>query len=184
MAKRLTRITTKTGDDGTTGLGDGTRVRKSDPLVVAIGEVDELNSWIGLLVAHLGEQETLQRLLVRCQHLLFDLGGELSIPGRRELDPKDLQFLERATRDLNDELPHLENFILPGGTTVASVCHLARSVCRRAERSIVATGKSRELNPVAPILLHRLSDFLFVMARTIARSEGGEEILWQPRTER
>ena len=185
MAKRLTRITTKTGDDGTTGLGDGTRVSKDDPVVTAIGDVDELNSWLGLLATHMDSGEPLRQLLERCQHLLFDLGGELSMPGHAAIVAEDVTRLESEVNALNADLPHLENFILPGGTPAAAVCHLARSVCRRAERSVVAlASRTGAVNPAARMLLNRLSDLLFVMARVLARRGGGSEVLWQPRDAR
>lgn len=179
MGNRLSKIYTRTGDDGTTGLGDGSRIEKDHPRMQAIGDVDELNSIIGMLVAELPESDSLHEPLSGIQHNLFNLGGELSIPGYVMLKPEHIEALEQILDELNEPLPPLKNFILPGGSRAASICHLARSVCRRAERDVVSLGRDQEINLSGRHYLNRLSDFLFVLARVLARRDGGQEILWQ-----
>jgi cob(I)alamin adenosyltransferase len=181
MGHRLSKIYTRTGDDGTTGLGDGSRVRKDAARVQAMGSIDETNSLVGLLVTELQADEPLARMLAAIQHDLFDLGGELSIPGAVLVHEERVDWLEARTDELNDPLPPLKNFILPGGTRAAAVCHLARTVCRRAERDLVSLAESEPVSAHARRYLNRLSDLLFVAARVLARRDGGEEVLWQQR---
>ncbi len=183
MGHRLSKIYTRTGDDGTTGLGDGSRIAKDDARMEAIGSVDELNSIIGMLIAELPADDSLREPLSCIQHHLFDLGGELSIPGYVMLKPEHIEALEQTLDELNEPLPPLKNFILPGGSRSAAVCHLARSVCRRAERDMVTLGRDHQINLSGRHYLNRLSDFLFVLARVLARRDGGQEVLWQqPKT--
>jgi len=181
MGHRLSKIYTRTGDDGTTGLSDGSRIEKDAPRMQAIGAVDETNSIIGMLIAELPDDHELADMLTVIQHDLFDLGGELSIPGVMMVTTERVTWLEQQTDRLNEPLPPLKNFILPGGSRAASVCHLARTVCRRAERDLVTLGRSEKVNPVGQRFVNRLSDLLFVSARTIARLNGGQEVLWQQR---
>ena len=179
MGHRLSRIYTRTGDDGTTGLANGERVDKTDPRVGAFGDVDETNSALGLLLAEPGLPPKVGSSLTRIQHELFDVGAELSLPGYRQITGEHVARLEQDLDALNDELPPLKEFVLPGGTRAAAVCHLARTVCRRAERSAWAASKAQELNPELLRYLNRLSDLLFVMARCLARRDGGRETLWR-----
>jgi cob(I)alamin adenosyltransferase len=179
MGHRLSKIYTRTGDDGTTGLANGERVDKADPRVGAFGDVDETNSAIGLLLAEPGLPVQLAAVLTRIQHELFDIGAELSLPGYRAITGEHVGRLERDLDSLNEALPPLKEFVLPGGTRSAAVCHLARTICRRAERSAWAAQKLVALNPELLRYLNRLSDLLFVMARCLARQLGGEEILWR-----
>jgi cob(I)alamin adenosyltransferase len=179
MGHRLSRIYTRTGDDGTTGLANGERVDKTDSRVGAFGDVDETNSAIGLLLAEPGLQPEIGTSLTRIQHELFDVGAELSLPGYRQITVEHVSALERDLDSLNDELPPLKEFVLPGGTRAAAICHLARTVCRRAERSAWAASKLTPLNPELLRYLNRLSDLLFVMARCLARQNGGQETLWR-----
>jgi cob(I)alamin adenosyltransferase len=179
MGNRLSKIVTRTGDDGTTGLADGTRVAKTDPCIVAIGEVDELNSLIGLLLAQTLPEDTVNTLRM-IQHHLFDIGGELALPGPPVLTDRHVLVIETCCDLLNADLPALREFILPGGNAAAAVCHLARAVARRAERALVALDESRPVNPATRVYLNRLSDLLFVLARTINRIDGDTEVYWQP----
>ena len=179
MAKRLTRIYTRTGDKGTTGLGDGSRLDKDAPRIEAIGAVDELNSLLGMLLAQ-SVPGPVRESLSLVQNDLFDLGGQISVPGRDTGFSGD--YVERLERDLdalNADLPPLENFILPGGGQAASTCHLARAVCRRAERRLVTLGRDESLPLPLIAYLNRLSDLLFVVARILGRNDQGE-VLWQP----
>jgi cob(I)alamin adenosyltransferase len=178
MGNRLSKIYTRTGDDGTTGLGDGTRVSKDSARVAAYGTVDELNSAIGLLLAH-GIREDLAETLTEIQHELFDLGGELCIPGSALIHAPDIERLERRLDALNEDLPPLKDFILPGGGLAAASCHLARTICRRAEREVVTLSHHDAVRPEAIRYLNRLSDLLFVMARVLARADGHGEVLWK-----
>jgi len=178
MGKRLSKIITRTGDDGTTGLGDGTRVPKDDLRIEAIGAVDELNSQLGLLLSH-KLAEPVHSLVTAVQHELFDLGGELCLPGHTLIKADAVQRLEQETELLNASLPALKEFILPGGNEAAAVCHIARTVCRRAERRIVALARRSAINPQLQVYLNRLSDLLFVIARHVARRDGGSEIQWR-----
>ncbi len=179
MGNRLSKIYTRTGDDGTTGLGDGSRIAKDHPRMVAIGSVDELNSLVGMLRAELSDGDEYQPLLSSIQHRLFDLGGELSIPGYVLVKEEHVTALETALDAINEPLPPLKNFILPAGSRAAATCHLARSVCRRAERDVVHLSRETEVNANGRRYLNRLSDLLFVMARALARRDGGSEVLWQ-----
>lgn len=179
MGHRLSKIYTRTGDDGTTGLADGSRVEKSDPRVEAFGAVDEANSAIGLLLADLGADDELRPLLIRIQNDLFEVGGELSLPGHRSLTVRDVDWLEAGLDSLNGRLPPLKEFVLPGGNRSAAACHLARAMCRRAERRVWALARKVEISADLPRYLNRLSDFLFVAARTLARRDGEGEVLWQ-----
>ena len=178
---RLTKIYTRTGDKGTTRMGDGTEISKDSTLMEAIGTVDELNSLIGV-VAATGVPAPMDEYLNLIQHRLFDLGGELSIPGHRMIEDTHAQQLEQQLDSLNGALPHLEEFILPGGASAAAACHLARSVCRRAERLLVRLSAGNELNSSTLKYLNRLSDLLFVMARALNQAKGVPETLWKKST--
>lgn len=177
MGNRLSKIYTKTGDDGTTGLGDGTRVPKDDVRVEAYGTVDELNSVIGMLLAEEVNIE-IRNCLTRVQHELLDLGGELCIPGYTAIKPEHVTRLEDELDGFNAPLPPLKEFILPGGSRAAGVCHLARTVCRRAERRTYTLHSKTPVSPQALEYLNRLSDLLFVLGRVIARHDKGSEVLW------
>jgi cob(I)alamin adenosyltransferase len=179
MGHRLSRIYTRTGDDGSTGLGDGRRVAKDDPRVEAIGAVDELNSALGLLATEVLPPD-IRPTIADIQHELFDLGGELSIPGRVALQESQVERLENQLDHLNEPLSPLKEFILPGGCRAAAMTHLARAVCRRAERRVIALARTETVNPVAIRYLNRLSDFLFVLARALNRAAGQPDVLWQP----
>lgn len=179
MGHRLSKIYTRTGDDGTTGLGDGSRIEKDHPRMTAIGSVDELNSVIGMLIAELPSDDVLRQPLSAIQHNLFNLGGELSIPGYVMVKPEHITELENILDELNEPLPPLKNFILPGGSRSAATCHLARAICRRAERDLVTLSRDNEINISGRHYINRLSDFLFVLARVLARRDGGQEVLWQ-----
>lgn len=179
MGNRLSKIYTRTGDEGMTGLGDGSRVSKTHPRVEAFGTVDELNSILGMILAQEIPQEV-RDCLVAIQHDLFDLGGELSVPGYETVDATYAARLETELDKFNDQLPPLKEFILPAGGIATSTCHLARAVCRRAERDAVALAAAEAINPAGLVYLNRLSDLLFVIARVLARFENGEEVMWQP----
>ena len=187
MGNRLSKIYTKTGDDGTTGLGDGTRVAKDSARVAAYGTVDEANSAIGLLLAgalpdddtpHDGTHNAIRTLLTQVQHQMFDLGGELCIPGHAAIFDTDSEGLERALDQHNEALTPLKDFILPGGGDAAARCHLARTIVRRAERETVTLARHDAVRPEAIRYLNRLSDLLFVLARVLARASGHGEVLW------
>ena len=177
MGNRLSKIYTRTGDDGSTGLGDGSRVAKDSLRVGAYGTVDEANSMIGLVLA--GDvPEGIRLLLTAVQHQLFDLGGELCIPGHAAIFDADIQRLEQHLDGYNDDLPALKDFILPGGGEAAARCHIARTVVRRAERETVALSRQETVRPEAVRYLNRLSDLLFVLARVLSRAGGHGEVLW------
>ena len=178
MGHRLSRIVTRTGDAGTTGLGDGSRVPKHSPRIEAIGSVDELNSTIGVVLAE-DLPAPIEALLTDIQHDLFDLGGELSIPGHSAITPEHIERLEDAVERYNADLPPLKEFILPGGTRAAALVHVARTVCRRAERSVVALAATESPSSSSRIYLNRLSDLLFVLARALNRAGGAPDVLWQ-----
>ena len=180
MGYRLSKIYTRTGDDGTTGLADGNRVAKNSLRVEAMGTMDELNAHMGLLVEYLPAEDPLRPALARIQHHLFDLGGEFAIPGSQVIGDKQVGWLEETLDAWNEHLPPLKNFILPGGSKAAAQCHLARAVCRRAERVTVAMGHEESINTDSRQYLNRLSDLLFVAARTLARREDAQEVLWEP----
>lgn len=179
MSNRLTRIYTRTGDEGTTGLADGSRLPKDAPRIVAIGEIDELNSMFALLLAEEDLPVTVRMCLTRIQHELFNLGGSLSLPGKSLMAPNASEHLERELDDFNTALPPLKEFVLPGGGRAASVCHLARAVCRRAERALVTLDRVEPVEIALRRYLNRLSDLLFVIARVLARHSGQPEIYWQ-----
>jgi cob(I)alamin adenosyltransferase len=183
VGNRLSKIYTKTGDDGTTGLGDGARVAKDAARVSAYGTVDELNSTIGVLLAQAGLEQNIpdgvREALVQIQHDLFDLGGELCIPGMAMIHDADIERLEATLDGFNADLPALKDFILPGGGIAAASCHVARTVCRRAEREVVTLARGESVRPEAIRYLNRLSDLLFVLARVLARASGHGEVLWQ-----
>ncbi|MFZ5638163.1 MAG: cob(I)yrinic acid a,c-diamide adenosyltransferase [Pseudomonadota bacterium] len=178
MGNRLSKIYTKTGDDGTTGLGDGSRVAKDSARVTAYGTVDEANSAIGLLLAT-DVPDDIRELLTTVQHQMFDLGGELCIPGHAAIADADIERLEERLDHYNDPLPPLKDFILPGGGEAAARCHLARTIVRRAERECVTLSHHDAVRPQAIRYLNRLSDLLFVLARVLARHAGAGEVLWQ-----
>ncbi|MCC7327376.1 MAG: cob(I)yrinic acid a,c-diamide adenosyltransferase [Burkholderiales bacterium] len=178
MGHRLSKIVTRTGDSGTTGLGDGSRVAKDSPRIVAIGNVDELNSTIGLLLT-----EALPDAVVTClttvQHDLFDLGGELSIPGHHAITDAHIAGLEAEVERFNVDLPRLKEFVLPGGTRAAALAHVARTVCRRAERSLVSAASSDTIGELVRVYVNRLSDLLFVIARALNRAGDRPDVLWR-----
>ena len=178
MSNRLSQIATRTGDNGTTGLGDNTRVSKSNPRVHAMGDVDELNSNIGVLLCE--ELPAVVRdLLVEVQQQLFNLGGELSIPGYELLKPEAVARLDAALAQHNAQLPRLAEFILPAGSRAAAQAHVCRTVARRAERAVVALGLDEPLNDAPRQYLNRLSDLLFVLARVLNRMNGGDDVYWK-----
>jgi cob(I)alamin adenosyltransferase len=182
MANRLSQIATRTGDDGTTGLGDGTRVPKSHGRNAAMGDVDELNSHLGVLLAE-PLPDDVRALLVTIQHELFNLGGELSIPGFTLLKDDAVAGLDAALARYNETLPRLMEFILPAGTRSAALAHVARAVARRAERAVVALADTEAINPAPRLFLNRLSDLLFVLARVLNRANldglGGDDVYWK-----
>lgn len=182
MGKRLTRIATRTGDDGTTGLADGARVPKSHRRVAAMGDVDELNSQLGVLLTEPLPDEV-RALLQRVQQQLFNLGGELSLPGQSLLQPDAVAELDQVLERYNATLPPLAEFILPGGTRSAAIAHVARTVARRAERALVALGETDRVNAAPRQYLNRLSDLLFVLARVLNRAnldgQGGDDTYWR-----
>jgi cob(I)alamin adenosyltransferase len=177
MGNRLSKIYTRTGDDGSTGLGDGSRVSKDSARVAAYGTVDEANSAIGLVLAA-DLPPAVREVLVSVQHHMFDLGGELCIPGHAAVFDADIDGLEQTLDAFNADLPPLKDFILPGGGLAAAHCHLARTICRRAEREVVTLSHHDAVRPEAIRYLNRLSDLLFVLARVLARSSGHGEVLW------
>jgi len=179
MGNRLSKIYTRTGDDGTTGLGDGTRVPKDGERVEAYGTVDELNSAIGILLAVPGVPSAVTASLTEIQHELFDLGGELCIPGHQVITDQHIARLEETLDGFNDPLPPLKEFILPGGGPAAAACHLARTIARRAERRVLSLSRVESVSPAVLKYLNRLSDLLFVLARVLARHERGSEVLWR-----
>ena len=182
MANRLTQISTRTGDDGSTGLGDGTRTRKDALRVQAMGDVDELNSQIGVLLAE-PLPDAVRELLVVIQHELFNLGGELSMPGHALLEAEAVLRLDEALAEHNAALPRLKEFILPAGTRSAAIAHVCRTVARRAERAVVALAAQDPVNEAPRQYLNRLSDLLFVLARVLNRANldglGGDDVYWQ-----
>jgi cob(I)alamin adenosyltransferase len=179
MGHRLSKIVTRTGDDGSTGLGDGTRVSKDALRVEAMGSVDELNCALGVLVSAGVPIATAEDCLIEIQHDLFDLGGELAIPGTRLIDPARVGWLDTQTEHFNAALPPLKEFVLPGGGATASACHVARAICRRAERRCWALARSESVGSSSLHYLNRLSDLLFVLARVLARAHSGGEPLWR-----
>jgi len=184
MGKRLTKIYTKTGDAGDTGLGDGSRIPKTHARVCAMGDIDELNAQIGLLTAHLSltsitKLTDIAPFIERMQHRIFDLGGEVSIPGFQLIHDQHVTMIEVELDRMNEALAPLENFIIPGGSILIAQCHVARSVCRRAERSLVSLQEIETVNASGVRFLNRLSDYFFVLARFCALQTGQPECLWQ-----
>lgn len=178
MGNRLSKIYTRTGDKGTTGLGSGERVDKDCPRIEAIGAVDELNCAVGQILAN-ELQPAVRECLSAVQHHLFNLGGELSIPGYQVMKAEDVTNLEAALNVFNEHLPPLKEFILPGGSRSAADCHVARAICRRAERRVVSLARQEPLNEAVQVYLNRLSDLLFVLCRVVVRFDGGSEVLWR-----
>jgi len=180
MGYRLSKIYTRTGDQGTTGLGDGSRVQKDHVRIIAIGDIDELNSQIGIVIAEI-EPGEISDLLLEIQNRLFDLGAELSLPpGNDRIREEDTSSLETALDRFNAELTPLKEFILPGGTMAAAQCHLARAICRRAERSLATLNQADPLSIHTLSFVNRLSDLMFVLARAINRESGNADVLWEP----
>lgn len=178
MGHRLSAITTRTGDDGSTGLGDGTRVAKDSARVQAMGDVDELNSCLGVLLAEPQLPEAISTPLLRAQHVLFDLGSELAVPGFFVMKVEQVTYLDEQIAHFNAALPPLKEFILPGGSRSASLAHVARSVCRRAERAIVSLHHQSAMGELPQQYLNRLSDLLFILARTLNKEIGVPDTLW------
>ena len=187
---RLTRIYTGGGDRGETSLGDGSRVSKLDPLIVAYGAVDEVNSLVGLALAAAELPPTMRPPLEHVQNELFDLGADLSVPfddDRRErtrITQHQIERLEQLCDRFNAELPQLRSFVLPGGTEASARLHVARAACRRSERDVIAAAQARAVNPLAPVYLNRLSDLLFILARAANADAGRPEPLWKPGSSR
>jgi cob(I)alamin adenosyltransferase len=179
MGHRLSKIYTRTGDDGTTGLGDGSRVAKTHARIEAYGTVDEANSAIGVILAVPNLPAAVSDALTQIQHELFDLGGELAVPGYRAIQDSHIDQLEQCLDRFNEPLPPLKEFILPGGGPAAAACHVARAIARRAERNAWALAQSEDVAPQVMRYLNRLSDLLFVVARVLARHENGQEVLWK-----
>jgi cob(I)alamin adenosyltransferase len=177
MGNRLSKIYTRTGDKGTTGLGDGSRVDKDRLRVEAYGTVDELNSSVGLVLAT-DLPDEIRECLVRVQHELFDLGGELCMPGTTLIPDSYIEELERNLDNFNEHLPPLKDFILPGGSESAARCHMARTIARRAERRVISLTHDQPVNEASIRYLNRLSDLLFVISRLLARADGGNEVIW------
>jgi len=180
MSHRLSKITTRTGDKGDTGLGDGSRVSKDSARIEALGNVDETNSALGLLLSEPLPEEV-REALVAVQHDLFDLGGELAVPGYTSLSARQIERIETQIERWNRDLPSLKEFILPGGVRSAALAHMARTLCRRAERSVVtlARAESDSISDSARIYLNRLSDLMFVLGRVLNRAGGGSDVLWE-----
>lgn len=178
MANRLSKIYTRTGDDGTTGLGDGSRISKDSIRVDAMGDVDELNSVIGLILTE-SIPGNLKAMLTKIQHDLFNLGGEICIPGYVILQQARIDDLEQAIDTLNDDLKPLKEFILPGGTKAAAFCHLARTICRRAERKLIQLHRNEKVTEISLKYLNRLSDLLFVLCRVFNKEAGISDVLWE-----
>jgi len=180
MGNRLSKIYTRTGDSGSTGLGDGSRVYKNTPRIEAIGATDELNAVVGVVLAH-KLPALISDYLVEIQHTLFDFGGELAIPGSSVLKTEDVARLEEKLDELNANLLPLKEFILPGGSPAAAACHVARTVCRRAERCLFTLSQTEEVPEVSLQFINRLSDYLFVAARAINKSANCSDVLWSPK---
>ncbi len=178
MGNRLSKIYTRTGDDGTTGLGDGSRIAKDSTRVEAYGTVDEANSAIGIVLAADAIPDAIRTCLTEVQHDLFELGGELCIPGHSAVTEAYIDRLEDDLDGFNEDLPRLKEFILPGGGQAAAACHLARAIVRRAERRVLSLASVEDVRPEVVKYLNRLSDLLFVVARVLARAESGQEVLW------
>ncbi len=179
MGNRLSKIYTATGDKGTTGLGDGSRIAKSSLRIELIGTVDEVNAHLGLLISQLAPSHSLNAPLKNMQHMLFNLGGELAVPGMTLIAPEDVLWLEQQIDHVNDSLPPLKEFILPGGTIPAAQAHVVRATIRRSERIAVALSDNESVSADVIKWLNRASDYLFVVARTLARENNGAEVLWE-----
>ncbi len=178
MGNRVSKVYTRTGDDGSTGLGDGTRVGKDSIRVDTYGTTDELNCCLGLVLAEDDVPDDVRAPLDHIQQKLFDLGGELCVPGMELIHDDDITWLEEVLDALNADLPRLKEFIMPGGSRASAACHLARTVCRRAERRVIALTRTEDVRPQVQRYLNRLSDLLFVMARVLARGTGHDEVMW------
>ena len=178
VGNRLSKIYTRTGDDGTTGLGDGSRIDKDSARVEAFGTVDEANSAIGIVLAAQSVPDEIRRCLTVVQHDLFDLGGELCIPGHKAIEIDFIDRLEVELDQFNADLPPLKDFILPGGGEAAAACHLARTIVRRAERRVMSLRRNEDVRQEVLQYLNRLSDLLFVIARVLSRAESGQEVIW------
>ena len=178
MTTRLSKIITRTGDQGQTRLGDGTSTPKNSPRIDSLGEIDELNSAIGLLLCE-DLAEPLRNVLLRIQNDLFTLGGEISLPNQRLMDEGHTRHLEQVASDLNAQLPALKEFILPGGTRAGALAHLCRAICRRAERSLFRLADTEAVNELSYRYLNRLSDLLFILGRSINRAQGQTETGWK-----
>ncbi len=178
MSNRLSKIVTTTGDDGTTGMADGSRLAKSDIRVHCLGEVDELNAVIGLCVSIIRQQDVID-ILLHIQHDLFDLGAELCQPSKQLMQQEHVDHISQLAEKLNTNLPPLTEFILPGGSTELAQLHMARTICRRAERSLVTLNTQQTVNPISLMYLNRLSDLLFILTRYLARQTGQQETYWQ-----
>ena len=178
MGNRLSKIYTRTGDDGTTGLGDGRRIAKDSDRVEAYGAVDEANSAIGVILAATSLADRIRTCLITVQHDLFELGGELCIPGHEAVKQSFVDRLEHDLDEFNEDLPALKDFILPGGGPAAAACHIARTTVRRAERRVITLNRNEDVREEVVRYLNRLSDLLFVIARQLARAENGQEVLW------
>ncbi|MHB1100852.1 MAG: cob(I)yrinic acid a,c-diamide adenosyltransferase [Burkholderiales bacterium] len=176
---RLTKISTRTGDEGKTGLGDGSRVDKDSLRIAVIGDVDELNSSIGLVLAE-NLPDSLKAPLLAIQHDLFELGAELCLPGQSRIGANHVSRIDENIEKMNADLSPLKEFVLPGGSRAAALCHLARTVCRRTERSLVALSRIEQVGPESLKYLNRLSDFLFIIARRVNKESGSGDVLWQP----
>lgn len=183
MGNRLSKIATRTGDKGTTGLGDGTRIDKDALRVHAMGDVDELNSHIGALICE-DIPAAMKQELFSIQHDLFDMGGELCIPGYTMVTEAQVERLDALLAKYNADLPPLKDFILPGGSRAASMANVCRTVCRRAERAIVSVGKAEQINEAPRQYMNRLSDLLFVLSRVLNRFAGGSDVLWEKERQR
>lgn len=179
MGHQLSKIYTRTGDNGTTGLGDGSRVDKNAPRIEAIGAIDELNSALGLLLTEKLPRPIAENL-TQIQHTLFDFGGELAVPGSLVLKAADVTHVEEELDELNKDLSPLKEFILPGGSPAAAICHMARTICRRAERNVFTLSQSESVSELSLQFLNRLSDYLFVAARALNKSANVDDVLWKP----
>ena len=177
MGHRLTKIYTRTGDDGTTGLGDGSRTAKDSLRVEAIGDIDELNTLLGILMTS-NVPDDIAGYLLNIQHRLFDLGSEIAVPGNAAIGEDSIEKIEELIDGYNEDLPPLKEFILPGGSMPGSICHLARSVCRRVERRLVKLARDEYVNPNSLVYTNRLSDLLFIFSRVLTLRIGGKEIYW------
>ncbi|MCP4429912.1 MAG: cob(I)yrinic acid a,c-diamide adenosyltransferase [Gammaproteobacteria bacterium] len=183
MGNRLSAIVTRTGDKGSTGMADGSRRSKFNSRVHCLGEVDELNAMIGVVLSHIEDQQT-QTILFSIQHDLFDIGAELCQPGKVLIDPTYVEALENAAEKFNKPLPPLKEFILPGGSRAVAFLQLARTICRRAERSLHSLASEEELNPFTAQYINRLSDLIFILARHAAFTQDGKDVYWQSRFSR